>query len=212
VAAVRRVVERSLDAGVSRLTLYAFSSDNWRRPAAEVQSIFWLLRAFLRLEAKRLRQQGVQLRIIGRRDRLSHSVLHEIEKAEQATAEGTRLKLCIAIDYSSRDAISRAAVNALAGSASEERPSTEWLRNTLTNTLSAEGRDVDLLIRTGGEQRLSDFLLWEAAYAELVFTHRMWPDFDGNDLDAALAEFKGRERRFGGVFVPENDREAALPR
>ena len=212
VAAVRRVVERSLDTGVSRLTLYAFSSDNWRRPAAEVQSIFWLLRAFLRLESERLRQQSVRLTIIGRRDRLSKPVLQEIEKAERATAQGTRLDLYIAIDYSSRDAISRAAADAMKARELAKPSTTELIRNALTCALSSEGRDVDLLIRTGGEQRLSDFLLWEAAYAELVFTDRMWPDFNAIDLDAALAEFRQRERRFGGLPLPQNNLESPFPR
>lgn len=211
VAAVRRVVERSLDTGVSRLTLYAFSSDNWRRPAAEVQSIFWLLRAFLRLESERLRQQGVRLTIIGRRDRLSKPVLQEIEKAERATAQGTRLDLYIAIDYSSRDAISRAAADAMKARELDKPSTTELIRNALTCALSSEGRDVDLLIRTGGEQRLSDFLLWEAAYAELVFTDRMWPDFDATDLDAALAEFQRRERRFGALPPRQSKLEIPVP-
>ena len=190
VATVRRVVERAVDVGVQRLTLYAFSSDNWRRPAAEVQSIFWLLRAFLRLDTERLRRRGVRLQVIGRRDRLSAVVLREIEKAEAATRNGEGLHLRVAIDYSSRDAITRAAAQLLgAGSISLDG---------LTNALGAE---VDLLIRTGGESRLSDFLLWECAYAELLFTEKMWPDFDASDFDEALAQFRKRERRFGGVPV-----------
>jgi undecaprenyl diphosphate synthase len=188
VATVRRVVEHAVDLGVERLTLYAFSSDNWRRPAAEVQSIFWLLRAFLRLDTGRLRRRGVRLEVIGRRDRLSDVVLREIEKAESATHAGDVLHLRVAIDYSSRDAITRAASQIFgAGPIS------------LEGLTSALGAEVDLLIRTGGESRLSDFLLWECAYAELLFTERMWPDFDANDFDAALAQFKQRERRFGGV-------------
>ena len=199
VAAVRRVVERAPDVGISRLTLYAFSSDNWRRPTAEVQSIFWLLRAFLRLETERLRQRGVRIQIIGRRDRLAQSVLREIDKAECATAGGRDLHLRVAIDYSSRDAITRAAADANAALASEGPPSPDLLGPMLTQALTGESGEVDLLIRTGGETRLSDFLLWECAYAELLFTDRMWPDFDQADLDAALEEFQKRERRFGGV-------------
>ena len=196
VGAARRVVEYAPDAGIRSLTLYAFSSDNWRRPEAEVQSIFWLLRAFLRLETKKMREQGVRLRVIGRRDRLPKLVLREIEKAEWVTAEGRRLQLRVAIDYSSRDAIVRAAATAL----SAQSPcSPELLAQEVTQTLTAESGEVDLLIRTGGEKRLSDFLLWESAYAELVFTERMWPDFNEADLDAALEEFRHRERRFGGV-------------
>ncbi|HEX6770813.1 MAG TPA: di-trans,poly-cis-decaprenylcistransferase [Acidobacteriaceae bacterium] len=193
VAAARRVVEHAVDAGIARLTLYAFSSDNWRRPAGEVQRIFWLLRAFLRLETERLRERGVRLRMIGRRDRLPAAALRAVENAEQITAAGRRLLLCVAIDYSSRDAIARAAVEASAGM--------PGVNADALRALMARDGDVDLLIRTGGEQRLSDFLLWESAYAELVFTERMWPDFDGVDLKTALDEFYRRERRFGGVAV-----------
>ncbi len=194
VATVRRVVEHAVDCGVSRLTLYAFSSDNWRRPTAEVQSIFWLLRAFLRLDTERLRKQDVRLEVIGRRDRLAGVVLREIDKAEAATRGGCKLHLRVAIDYSSRDAITRAAAGLL-----DEGPlSPDVLGPRLTQALGAE---VDLLIRTGGETRLSDFLLWECAYAELLFTERMWPDFDVEDFDAALENFRRRERRFGGVPV-----------
>ena len=196
VAAVRRVVERAPNLGISRLTLYAFSSDNWRRPAAEVEGIFQLLRAFLRLEAKRLREHNVRLEVIGRRDRLPIMTLQEIERAERATKSGRRLQLRLAIDYSSRDAIARAMADALMG---EGPASAESLGPRLTRALSAEGGDVDLLIRPGGEKRLSDFLLWESAYAELLFTDRMWPDFNEADLEEALTEFRRRERRFGGV-------------
>jgi undecaprenyl diphosphate synthase len=204
VAAVRRVVERAPEVGISRLTLYAFSCDNWRRPAAEVESIFRLLRAFLRLETARLRRFGVQLRVIGRRDRLPKLVLREIEKAESATKSGRRLQLCIAIDYSSRDAITRAVADATAALRSaalgnERSASAELLGPLLTQALTTQGGDVDLLIRSGGEKRLSDFLLWESAYAELLFTDRMWPDFNETDLETALKEFSRRERRFGAV-------------
>ena len=199
VLAVRRVVECALDLGVARLTLYAFSSDNWSRPGSEVQSIFWLLRAFLRLEAERLRQRGVRLHVIGRRDRLAKAVLREIDRAESMTIAGSCLHLCVAIDYSSRDAITRAAVGVTASLLNEGSPSTDLLRPLLTRALGAEGGEVDLLIRSGGEKRLSDFLLWESAYAELLFTDRMWPEFDETDLAAALDEFNRRERRFGAV-------------
>jgi undecaprenyl diphosphate synthase len=202
----RRVVERALDAGIARLTLYAFSSDNWRRPAPEVQSIFWLLRAFLRLETERLRQRGARLQVIGRRDRLPDPVLQIIEKAERATAAGTRIHVCVAIDYSSREAITRAAASAAGALLNDGTPSPESLGLLLMEALAEQSTDVDLLIRTGGEKRLSDFLLWESAYAELVFTDRMWPDFGEADLEAALEEFNRRERRFGGVPA-----KAALP-
>jgi undecaprenyl diphosphate synthase len=199
VAAVRRIVEHAPKVGIGRLTVYAFSSDNWRRPAAEVQSIFWLLRAFLRLERERLRQAGVRLEVIGRRERIPKLLLREIDLAESVTAEGRRLMLRVAIDYSSRDAIVLAALGVSANVPHERPPSPSLLRDRLAQELIAESGEVDLLIRTGGEKRLSDFLLWECAYAELWFTDRMWPDFEASDLDAALEEFRGRQRRFGGV-------------
>lgn len=199
IASVRRVVERALDRGIARLTLYAFSSDNWRRPVLEVQSIFWLLRAFLRLEAQRLLQRGVRLQVIGRRDRLPKSALHEINKAESITATESRLHLCIAIDYSSRDSIACAVAEAQTSVQNENLLLPDLFRSMIEQVLTEDGREVDLLIRTGGEKRLSDFLLWESAYAELLFTDRMWPEFDENDFDAALDEFHRRERRFGGL-------------
>jgi undecaprenyl diphosphate synthase len=200
VAAARRVVERAPDVGIRRLTLYAFSSDNWRRPDSEVRSIFWLLRAFLRLEIQRMCEHGVHLQVIGRRDRLEAAVLREIERAEMATANGRRLDLRVAIDYSSRHAIAQAAVGAallLQGAPSPESPV-----NLLVRDLVEETSDVDLLIRTGGEKRLSDFLLWESAYAELLFSDRMWPEFNEADLDAALNDFRHRQRRFGALPTP----------
>jgi len=199
IASVRRVVERALDLGIGRLTLYAFSADNWRRPASEVETIFWLLRAFLRLETERLLRRGVRLQVIGRRDRLAKAVLNEIEKSEEATETGHNLHLCVAIDYSSRDAITNAAMATARSLANDGPPSASTFRQSLVENLMPSGSEVDLLIRTGGEKRLSDFLLWECAYAELVFTNRMWPEFDQNDLDTALDEFNRRERRFGEV-------------
>ena len=199
VAAVRRVVEHAPGLGITCLTLYAFSSDNWSRPTPEVESIFWLMRAYLRMETEKLRQRGARLEIIGRRDRLPKLLLREIEQAEFATADGRSLHLRFAVDYSSRDAITRTAASVTTACFENPRPSTDLLCAMLTRALTASGGAVDLLIRTGGEQRLSDFLLWESAYAELLFTARMWPDFDAADLDAALGEFRRRERRFGGV-------------
>ena len=199
VAAVRRAVEHAPGLGIRVLTLYAFSSDNWARPAQEVQSIFWIIRAFLRLECERLRQQGARLEVIGRRDRIPAPLLREIERTECDTRNGRALLLRIAIDYSARTAIAQAAASAVAAFPSNESLTADRLRSILTHVLTSESGDVDLLIRTGGEQRLSDFLLWETAYAELVFTQRMWPDFDEPDLASALGDFNHRERRFGAV-------------
>jgi undecaprenyl diphosphate synthase len=208
VASVRRVVEHAPNLGIRWLTLYAFSSDNWRRPAEEVESIFWLLRAYLRLEAERLRQNGVRLEIIGRRDRLPNQLLHEIVRSEFATAQGQRLHLRIAVDYSSRNAITRAASGLAATFVRGRLPSMDLMEFMLAQSVASETSEVDLLIRTGGEKRLSDFLLWESAYAELLFTDRMWPDFDAADLDAAVEEFNRRERRFGGVPAVSEDPKA----
>ena len=169
--AVRRTVEAAPDSGVAELTLYAFSADNWKRPPGEVAALMRLLARYLRTETPRLEQNGVRLEVVGRRDRLPAPLVAAIGAAERATARGTRLRLRLAVDYSARWAIKAGAILP----------------------------DVDLLIRTGGEQRLSDFLLWECAYAELYFTERMWPDFDASDLIAAVAEFHARERRFGGL-------------
>jgi undecaprenyl diphosphate synthase len=212
IAAMRRVVERAPDAGIGCLTLYAFSADNWGRPVAEVEAIFRLLRIFLYLETARLKENGVRLEAIGRRDRLPQAALEAIGKAEHATAGGKRLHLRVAIDYSSREAITRAAAGAISSLGSGQASSFESLAPRLGRALTAESGDVDLLIRTGGEKRLSDFLLWECAYAELVFTNRMWPDFDAAGLDAALDEFHHRERRFGGVPAAESRSKLATMR
>jgi undecaprenyl diphosphate synthase len=197
VVALKRIVEHAPDVGVRALSVYAFSSDNWSRPAAEVQSLFWLMRAFLRLETARMRQKGVRVQVFGRRDRLPAAVLREVDRSEFITAPGRRLLLRVAVDYSAREAISRTA-------AQFAQPSPESTRASIQHGLTREAGDVDLLIRTGGEKRLSDFLLWESAYAELLFTDCMWPDFGPAELDAALAEFHGRERRFGAILPPPN--------
>lgn len=207
VAAVRRTVEHAPSLDIGALTMYAFSSDNWTRPVQEVQSIFWIIRAFLRLECERLRQQGVRLEVIGRRDRIPAPLLREIERTEAATATGRTLRLRIAIDYSGRTSIAEAAATLV--QSGSRALTADRMRAIIAQTLTANCGDVDLLIRTGGEKRLSDYLLWESAYAELVFTDRMWPDFDGGDLEAAVNDFRGRERRFGAV--PEAAALKAMP-
>ncbi len=205
VAAVRDVIEHAPELGIRRLTLYAFSSDNWSRPASEVQSIFWLMRAYLRMETDRLRQRGAQLQAIGRRDRIPIPLLREIEKAEWATAAGVLINVRVAIDYSSREAITRAVCAVKNAASGKVVDSPDFFRGVLTKVLTAESGNVDLLIRTGGEKRLSDFLLWESAYAELYFTDRMWPDFGAMDLEAAIGEFNRRHRRFGGLPEPPSE-------
>jgi undecaprenyl diphosphate synthase len=194
--AVRRVVEAAPGMGVGTLTLYAFSADNWRRPAREVSALMRLLRGYLAVETARLVDQEVRLRMVGRRDRLPAALLRQMEAAEAATAGGRRLLLRLALDYSSREAILRAA--ALAGGREVGREDFAALL-TLATGGGPAGPDVDLLVRTGGEQRLSDFLLWECAYAELFFTGAAWPDFGAAELGEAVGWFRGRERRFGAV-------------
>jgi undecaprenyl diphosphate synthase len=195
VAAVRRVVRAAPQLAIGTLTLYAFSSDNWERPAAEVQSLLNLLEEYLRADACECAVRGVRLRVIGRRDRLPRSLVEAIEAAERQTAGGRTLDLRIALDYSSRDAILRASCWMLS---SLEVSGREFARRLGQVTHGGGAApDVDLLIRTGGEQRLSDFMLWESAYAELHFTPRMWPEFDDGDLKLAVEDYLGRERRFG---------------
>ncbi|HXF96665.1 MAG TPA: polyprenyl diphosphate synthase [Gemmatimonadales bacterium] len=169
--AVRRTVEAAPDLGIGALTLFAFSSDNWKRPANEVAALMRLFARHLRTETPDLVKNDVRLLIVGRRDRLPTPLVTQIADAEAATARGRRLDLRVAIDYSAREAIRTGLILP----------------------------DVDLLIRTGGEQRLSDFLLWECAYAELYFTDVLWPDFGAESLAEAVAEFRRRERRFGGL-------------
>lgn len=169
--AVQRVIETAPSLGIEMLTLYAFSADNWHRPSAEVATLMRLFERYLRGETARCVAEGVHVRVIGRRDRLAKRLVRAIEATEAATSGSSRLHLNLAVDYSSRHAIA----------AGERLP------------------DVDLLIRTGSEQRLSDFLLWECAYAELYFTKRRWPDFGARELAAAVAAFHQRERRFGRV-------------
>lgn len=196
VKAIRPVVEAAAEAGVGTLTLYAFSSDNWRRPAAEVSGLMALLGRYLREEIATLARSGVRLGFIGRRDRLPAGLAARIAEAERETAGAERLHLRIAFDYSARDAILAAALQA--AHAAQAGPGLS--REAFSRLVTSDGApDVDLLIRTGGEQRLSDFLLWECAYAELLFVERMWPDFGPADLTEALARFARRERRFGEV-------------
>ena len=195
--AVRRTVEAAVELGIDTLTLYAFSADNWKRPREEVSALMQLLEIYIGKETQRCIENGVRMTVIGRRDRLSPRIVRAIEKAEARTAGGRKLNLRIAIDYSAREAIARAA----ASQANSKDHSPQHFAYLLNRAIHSDpaSPDVDLLIRTSGEQRLSDFLLWECAYAELLFTPRFWPDFDKQDLLAALEEFRNRDRRFGEV-------------
>ncbi len=174
---LRSIVETAPRLNISVLTVYAFSSDNWKRPPEEVEALMLLLACYLEKESTRLRDAGVRTSVIGRRDRLPPALLSAIDLAEARTRHCSSLHFRLAIDYSARAAIVEGAAKG-------------FFNHALP---------VDLLIRTGGEQRLSDFLLWESAYAELIFTSRMWPDFTPADLRAAVNEYHRRDRRFGGV-------------
>jgi undecaprenyl diphosphate synthase len=191
---VRRIVEAAPDLGIGTLTLYAFSSDNWRRPTREVNGLMRLFRAYLAAETARCVQNGVRLNVIGRRDRLSRVLVEAIRAAEEKTAAGKRLLLRMAIDYSAQDAIVAAAARVGPGA------DRECFATALGAAIHSQpAPEVDLLIRTGGEQRLSDFLLWESAYAELYFDDCLWPDFGETRLREALRDYALRERRFGTV-------------
>jgi undecaprenyl diphosphate synthase len=198
---VRKIVEAAPDCGIGTLTLYAFSADNWRRPSREVGLLMRLFRRYLVSEVARCVTNGVRMRIIGRRDRIPGELLRAIVNAEQATRAGRTMDLRIAVDYSARDAILRAAQSISAIGSHDSALTREEFARLLAHVDHGvgESKDVDLLIRTGGEQRLSDFLLWECAYAELYFTRRMWPEFGPVDLSEAVQEFRSRERRFGTV-------------
>ena len=202
--AVRRAVEAAPDLGISVLTLYAFSADNWRRPPREVSALMKLLGHYLVRETDRCLANGVRLEAIGRRDRLPDALVSMLEQAERRTAGGRKLHLRLAIDYSSRGAVVEA-VRSLVGGARSPQRDHAVTEETLARRL---GPDVDLLIRTSGEQRLSDFLLWECAYAEMVFIRRMWPEFQSEDLAGAVEEFRLRERRFGAITAGGAQRTA----
>jgi undecaprenyl diphosphate synthase len=182
---LRTIVEAAPRLNIGVLTVYAFSADNWKRPPEEVEALMFLLACYLEKESMRLRDAGVRTSVIGRRDRLPPQLLNAIDLAESRTRHCSKLHFRLAIDYSARATILEAAEN-----------------ETLRSRFFADTLPVDLLIRTGGEQRLSDFLLWESAYAELIFTKRMWPDFTPADLRAAVNEYHRRDRRFGTVSDP----------
>jgi undecaprenyl diphosphate synthase len=196
VRTARKIVEAATRAGVGTLTLYAFSADNWSRPTPEVGALMRLLRRSLQVESKRCVANGVRLTIVGRRDRLPAMLVAAVQEAEAMTAHGRNLHLRVAIDYSARDSITQAA--SLAGGEPVNRERFAALL-AKANHDPFPIPDVDLLVRTGGEQRLSDFLLWECAYAEFHFAATMWPDFSEQEFLNALNEFGGRERRFGGL-------------
>jgi undecaprenyl diphosphate synthase len=204
--AVRRVVEAAARASIDILTLYAFSADNWSRPPQEVAALMRLLKRYLVSETARCLDNDVRLSVIGRRDRLSRDLVDTIEHTEKLTARGRGLHLRLAVDYSARAAIAGAA--RLLQSTGDGTADFETCLAAATH--SDVGTPVDLLIRTGGERRLSDFLLWECAYAELVFVDTCWPDFDETAFHLALGEFASRDRRFGGLSKAAPARQSRI--
>jgi len=198
--AVRRTVEAAIELGISYLTLYGFSSENWKRPAGEVDDLMGLLRHYLRAEIAELHRNGVRVRIIGDRTRLATDIITLIDNAETLTRANTRLNLAVALSYGGRAEISAAARDiAIAVKAGRLNP--EAIDEDLFSRylLTADMPDPDLVIRTSGEQRLSNFLLWQTAYSELVFTNTLWPDFGKADLEQAVGDYHGRERRYGAT-------------
>jgi undecaprenyl diphosphate synthase len=198
--AVRRTVTAATELGIEYLTLFGFSSENWKRPITEVDDLMGLLRHYLRGEIAELHRNGVRLRVIGRRERLPVDIVTLITNSEELTRNNVRLQLTVALSYGGRDEIASAARQiaqaVLAGElAPEAIDETCFARHLFTSALP----DPDLLIRTSGEQRISNFLLWQTAYSEFVFTETLWPDFSKEDLKRAVEDFNGRERRYGAV-------------
>ncbi len=197
---VDKVVEAAARHGVATLSLYAFSADNWRRPQTEVAALFALLRRNLLRQTPRCLEQSIRINVIGRRDRLTPEVLRTIEHSERATAHCTGMRLRIAVDYSSQHSLMESCRRMSAESGTDRARFMQHLGDVDHSTTAAP--DVDLLIRTGGEKRLSDFLLWESAYAELHFIDCFWPDFDATAFSQAIDEYAKRERRFGQISAP----------
>ena len=193
VDAARRTVKAAHELGIRYLTLFGFSNENWSRPQSEIGDLMGLLRLYLRAEAADLHKNGVRLRVIGRRDRLSEDIVKMIDETEKLTAANDRLNLTIALDYGGRQDI----LHAVKGLVESGQPLNE--ENFAKHTMTANLPDPDLLVRTSGEQRISNFLLWQCAYTEFVFSDVLWPDFGREQLEAAIAEYASRQRRFGGI-------------
>jgi undecaprenyl diphosphate synthase len=196
--AVRRTIEAAIESGVAWLTIYAFSSENWRRPLGEVLDLTGLLRQYLKSELAELRANGVRLRIIGDRTRFDPDIQQDLARAEADTASNTRLNLTVALSYGARAEIAAAARKLAEAARDGSLDPRQIDEDHLAGALATQGMpDPDLIIRTSGEQRLSNFLLWQGAYAELVFLDVLWPDFGAEHFAVALAEYARRERRFG---------------
>ncbi|WP_207458505.1 isoprenyl transferase [Azospirillum sp. SYSU D00513] len=200
VDAVRRTVEAARELGIGYLTIFSFSSENWRRPEEEVSDLMQLLRFYLRSEIAELHRGGVRLRVIGDRTRLSKDIVQLIEKAEALTDGNRALTLVVALSYGSRQEIAQAARRLAEEVWKGQRDPASIDEDALEARLfTADIPDPDLIVRTSGEKRISNFLLWQAAYSEFVFLDTLWPDFGKRDLEAAIEEFHRRERRFGAI-------------
>ncbi len=203
VETVRRVTRAACRHEISTLTLFAFSSENWRRPAKEVHILFSLFKRYLSEARDELVANGIRLSAIGRRDRLSAGVCEVLNATEEATRAGERLHLRLAIDYGSRHEIAAAARSLAEMVARGVLKPGQIDEGVFTTAMSREKvPDPDLIIRTAGERRLSNFLLWQAAYAEFYFSQRLWPDFEEADFEQALADYRSRTRKFGALAVP----------
>jgi undecaprenyl diphosphate synthase len=198
--AVRRTVRGAAELGISHLTLFGFSSENWKRPASEIDDLMALLRFYLRSEIAELDRNGVRIRVIGDRDRLAGDIVTLIDDAETRTRANVRLNLAVALSYGGRSEITRAA-RRLAGAAIAGELAVDDIDEAAfaRELLTVDMPDPDLVIRTSGEKRISNFLLWQSAYAELVFMDRLWPDFTKDDLEDAIREFHRRDRRYGAA-------------
>jgi undecaprenyl diphosphate synthase len=200
VEALRRTVRAAGDLGIGILTIFSFSSENWSRPPSEIKDLMGLLRRFIRNDLLELRQNGVHVRVIGRRDDLDPEIRRLLEEAEELTKDNDKLTLVVAFNYGGRQEIARAAQRLCAEVKAGRLTIEQVTAERISTCLDAPNLpDPDLIIRTSGEQRLSNFLLWQAAYSELVFVPTYWPDFDRATLEGAIAEYNRRERRFGGL-------------
>ncbi len=204
VDSVRTIVDAAREIGIECLTLYSFSTENWKRPETEVNALFGLLRLYVSRDLKRLKDNGVRIRVIGHRDGLPEDVCALIDKAQAETRDNSDFDLCIAFNYGGREEIVRAVARALEDIQAGRLDPASLDEDLLTSYLDTAGLpDPDLIIRTGGEMRLSNFLIWQATYSELVFSDTLWPDYSAADLKAAIETYRTRARRFGGVLAEQ---------
>jgi undecaprenyl diphosphate synthase len=206
VKTLKKIVKHAADQDISSLTVYAFSTENWKRPKAEVDFLLALMKRTMRREVKELLDNGVRVNFIGRKEGLSKNLIKEIEKIEKQSENNKRLTLNIAFNYGGRAEIVDAAKKIISEAKNNDFALDELDEDKFSSYLyNSQFKDIELLIRTGGDKRLSNFLLWQSAYAELYFTNTYWPDFDETELDAALEDFQNRERKFGGLNDGDNN-------